>query len=481
MRERRLDLDVKRARRSCRAAAGLLVAGLLVFWCGTAYAAGKPSVMGLTAAPNPAPSGAKVTFMASVSEATECTLSVTPAVSGLPVSFNCEAVKVGAEVVMPQNAGTKAAKYKFTLVATGPGGTGTAHVTVKVNPAEPNPIFSKAFRYLNACGGKGNTGPVISGDGTSAVLGDCVYGFGGETWTPVAMLPEKGEPLGMSRDGLTLVMHYAAGIEVFGRASEGEEWALQETLPETSSYKFAPTVAFSADGDTLLVLPRFSGEKIPLREFDRSEGVWSEGEAPPVGGQNCGGVALSADGDDALLGCSTGGEGYVQTFVRSGPGWAAQGPAFKGTGAGEFFGISLALSASGETAVVGNPYANNGFGEAWILHRSDEAWSEQSLPITKPEKKSSKLLGYGVAISADGNLALIGAPGVTAVRRSEGHEPPVKNGAVYVYQRSGESWSVDQALKPTERSDEFGTSMALSETGPNLLVKRYSGMNSYVG
>jgi len=452
-----------------------------------AYASAKPVITELKAAPSSVAGGSPVTVSAAVSEATECTISANKAVAGLPVSFSCESGSVDREVVMPQNSGEKALKYKLKLAAAGASGVARAKVSVTVTHTEPEPVFTDAgYHFQNVLGECATeTGHVlISGDGTSAVWGDCTYRFEGGVWVPAALLPERGVPLAMSRDGLTLVMAYeGARVEVFTRASEAEEWAPQATLTVNSEYFGVPKVAISADGDRLLMGgERENGLKTsperPPREFDRSGEAWSEGEAPSVGTLRCHSVALSNDGDTALLGCTEVQSGKlvgspVLPFVRSGSSWVQQGPALKGSGlkATEEFSGRMAISASGDTAIFGGAYNLKGKGEAWVFQRNGEIWAQQGPPLEQPEKKNfSKLLGAGVALSADGNLALVGAPGIEEAANPESREI----GSVYVFGRTGESWSFEQRIKSPKNQggDELGRFMALSESGAAALFTR---------
>jgi hypothetical protein len=50
--------------------------------------------------------------------------------------------------------------------------------------------------------------------------------------------------------------------------------------------------------------------------------------------------------------------------------------------------MSVALSADGNTAVVGGPYDNRSIGAAWVFTRSGAVWTQQG----------SKLVGTGVNV-----------------------------------------------------------------------------------
>ncbi len=92
-------------------------------------------------------------------------------------------------------------------------------------------------------------------------------------------------------------------------------------------------------------------------------------------------VAVSADGSTALVGAhyESPDAGAAWVFVRSGSTWTQQGGKLVGTGhvgAGEFahvgegeFGYSVALSADGDTALIGAPTDNSRAGAAWVFTR----------------------------------------------------------------------------------------------------------------
>src|SRR4051795_1384408 len=85
-------------------------------------------------------------------------------------------------------------------------------------------------------------------------------------------------------------------------------------------------------------------------------------------------VALSADGSTALVGDpSNGAGGAAWLFVRTGTTWTQQGPKLMGaTGAG--LGIDVALSADGDTALVGVPGDDSGKGAVLVLTRDGTVW-----------------------------------------------------------------------------------------------------------
>jgi hypothetical protein len=87
------------------------------------------------------------------------------------------------------------------------------------------------------------------------------------------------------------------------------------------------------------------------------------------------------------------------------------------TGSGEIdageFGYSVALSADGNTALIGGPFDfANDDGAAWVFTRSGATWVQQGSKLTgSGGALGYHIFGYSVALSADGNTALIGGVG----------------------------------------------------------------------
>lgn len=160
--------------------------------------------------------------------------------------------------------------------------------------------------------------------------------------------------------------------------------------------------------------------------FTRSGSTWTqqggklvgaghvgEGEFAHVGEGEFGtSVALSADGNTALIGApgDDGDAGAVWVFTRSGSTWTQQGEKLAGGGeSGEGrFGTSVALSGDGTTALIGGAKDENA-GAAWIFARSGSTWSQQGEKLTGGGEGGEGEFGTNVALSSDGSTALIGA------------------------------------------------------------------------
>ncbi len=246
---------------------------------------------------------------------------------------------------------------------------------------------------------------------------------------------------------------------------------------ESGAARFGYSVALSADGDTALVGgPDDNGngaEGIGAAwVFTRSGSTWTQQGEKLTGSEESGKdefgqtVALSSDGDTALVGgnTSSGSEGAVWVFTRSGSTWTQQGPKLTGSEeSGEYsgFGDGLALSSDGNTALVGGDGDNSGVGAAWVFTRSGSTWTQQGSKLTGGGESGAGRFGEGVALSSDGETALIGGP-------FDGNA-----GAVWVFTRSGSTWTQEGSkLMGSEESGEgaFGFEVALSSDGSTALV-----------
>ncbi len=235
-------------------------------------------------------------------------------------------------------------------------------------------------------------------------------------------------------------------------------------------------------GGRLLVRVDARGARFPLRVDPTVE--QAEKELHPKAGEETEragiGVALSADGGTALVGAPVGdGGGAVWVFSRNPKGeyeqseelttgdaelssiLASCGEQEAGEEADECrFGSSLAISPDGDTAVVGAPGANNREGAVFMFTNSGSSWT--GMEVTSPEATVGGLFGRSVALSANGEVALIGAPG-----------EHVGRGQAWVYKRSGTTW--EQLGRPLSAREEenlahFGKSVALSGGADVALV-----------
>jgi len=251
---------------------------------------------------------------------------------------------------------------------------------------------------------------------------------------------------------------------------------------ESGNGRLGASVALSADGNTALVGGwRDSSEAGAAWVFTRTGETWTQQGSKLTGSGELGvgrfgtSVALSDDGNTALIGgwADNSNTGAAWVFTRSGSTWSQQGSKLTGsgeTGSGRF-GTSVALSDDGNTALIGGPKDNANTGAAWAFTRSGSTWSQQGSKLTGSGEGTEGSFGSSVALSGDGNTALIGAFSDENI------------GAAYAFVRSGEAWSQQGSkLKGSGEGEEasFGESVALSDDGNTALVGG-PGDNSSVG
>ena len=181
-------------------------------------------------------------------------------------------------------------------------------------------------------------------------------------------------------------------------------------------------------------------------------------------------VALSANGEVALVGGPGGGyapsnDGAAYLYAESAGTWPSTPTAtFAGApGSGGKLGSAVALSAEGTVALVGAPVASYGAAYLYLAHGGD--WS--SMPAATftgpPSTDGGGEFGSSVALSASGQVALVGAPGAGTSY----------DGAGYLYSESGATWPSSPTAffpGPPGAGAEDGNSVALSANGQVALL-----------
>jgi hypothetical protein len=275
-----------------------------------------------------------------------------------------------------------------------------------------------------------------------------------------------GAAVAMSGDTLVVGAPGAAdagAAYVFTRC--GGSWTLQQKLsPDPTSgspVEFGASVAISGDtiavGDPHGSYTFLDGGAVYV--FVRNGGTWSQQTL--LEGQDdlqTFGWSLSLDGDTLAVGAPYGEHpggttGRVFVHVRSGSTWSLQQEIFEslGQGGGEQFGRSVSIDQ--DTLVVGDPFqAVAQAGLVSVFTRSGGTWTEQQeLAASDPADFDA----LGESISIDGNTFVAGAPfhahGGTA------------GGAAYVYVENGGLWSHQQELLPNDMApgQVFGRSVGI--------------------
>lgn len=298
----------------------------------------------------------------------------------------------------------------------------------------------------------------VNADGTVIAVGDqgaMLDGIDGRGEVRVYMLQDgewlaKGAPI--------------QGVEAY-------DWCGQE-------------VALDASGDVLAVSSiatyNIDGNSVgSVRVYEWDGTAWQirgdvlEGQDNPLGFVTFYGYGLdlSDDGNTVLVSGpekwsadgSTQKVGYAEVFDWNGNTWIQRGESVFGTVSFMELGFNCALSADGETMVLGG----NGFdGSAETGMARVYVWDEVSW-IQKGEDLLGVLpqdeLGRSVSIANEGNTIAVGAPGYSI--------PNNLQGEVMVYDWDGSAWvQRGETLSSLESIDFFGADVSLSADGMRLAV-----------
>jgi len=269
-------------------------------------------------------------------------------------------------------------------------------------------------------------------------------------------------------------------VYVFARS--GTRW-LEQGMLVTSDVKAGDKfgVAIAMSGDTALIgasraddsgaayiFTRVGDEWLQQAKLTADDGVsWDEF-----------GSDVALDSDTALVGAYHAADqhGAAYVFTRSGGTWTQQARLVAPDGAPND-GFS-AVALLGDTAVVGAPYyrldATGSQGAAYVYKRSGAAWILQTQLLAEDANPSHF---FGSAVALDGNTQLVGALGARIDDR------PLQ-GAVYVYTETAGTWNLQAKLVATdgETFDYFGSAVALASDvavigSPNSRI----GENPYQG
>ena len=166
---------------------------------------------------------------------------------------------------------------------------------------------------------------------------------------------------------------------------------------------------------------------------------------------------------------------------------------------GTLEGHGVALSGDGNTLAVGAPYESSGAkgvngdqndtsvysaGAVYIFVRKNDAWSQQAY-IKASNPGQSYRFGFVVSLSQDGNTLAVSAyfeaSAAKGINGDQNDKSIPQAGAVYVFTRSGTTWSQQAYVKASNtgeaavgkqpsKGDQFGFSIGLSADGNTLAV-----------
>eukprot|EP00804_Cyclotella_cryptica_P015469 CCRYP_003525-RA/>CCRYP_003525-RA protein AED:0.07 eAED:0.07 QI:0/0/0/0.33/1/1/3/0/474 len=172
-------------------------------------------------------------------------------------------------------------------------------------------------------------------------------------------------------------------------------------------------------------------------------------------------ISLSGDGSVLAIGApyhspsSRYEAGTVRVFEFKGTGWTQLGLSIDGEAEGDNFGSSVCLSSDGSVLAIGAPHHDANVGTVRVFKFNGTGWTQLGLSIDGGAQADNS--GKSVALSSDGNMLAIGAPGL--------------DGQVRVFEFNGTGWTqLGLSIDGEAEGDNFGSSVCLSSDGSVLAI-----------
>ena len=312
-----------------------------------------------------------------------------------------------------------------------------------IYPVTIDPVFNQQQKLMASDAGDDDQfGSSVAISGSTAVVGAEYYGNGSISDQGAAYVFIRSGTIWSEQQKLTA--HDAAALQGFG----------------TSVAISGETIVIGASGVSI----GSNSSQGAAYVFVRSGTTWSEQWqliASDGAAHDNFGISVGISGDTVVAGAFSdlpnNNQGAAYVFVRSGTTWSQQQKLVASDGAeDDRFGLSVAISNN--TVVVGAYRDDIGLnfnqGSAYVFVRSGTTWSEQQ-KLTTGDGEGSDQFGYSVAISGD--TLVVGAE-----RDDVGSN--VDQGSVYIFVRSGTTWSQQQKLTASDGApdDRLGRSVAIS-------------------
>lgn len=243
-----------------------------------------------------------------------------------------------------------------------------------------------------------------------------------------------------------------------------------------SNDMFGHAVSVSHDGSVCVIGSVYSDvsgvRKGAAYVFRRLNGVWAqEAKLTPsdLELEDSFGYVVAISGDGTTVSVSAINNdslgvyvGVVYVFTKPGADWVQQTKLLPPSGnAGNSYGSSIALNGDGSTIAVGHyldDTPTTDAGSVFIYTRTGNSWDQQT-NITVSD--AAMHFGRSVSLSDSGNHVAIGAYGNAS-----------DNGCVYVFVRSGSTWTQQSRLTASDGSsgDSLGYSVAISKDASTVIA-----------
>jgi hypothetical protein len=200
-----------------------------------------------------------------------------------------------------------------------------------------------------------------------------------------------------------------------------------------------------------------------------AQSVYAKSSRP---GQSAGfGSRVAVSRDTLVVATAVFGSDSVTVFRRSGAAWVGDPVLRNPDPSDDDFGASVAVSADGETVVIGVPFNDrvvSGSGTVFVYRRGFLGWAVDAVLKASNADFDDD---FGRAVAIDGDTIVVGADredsaatGVNGASPGSEDNSQTASGAAYVFRRSGSSWTQEAYLKAsnTGANDGFGASVAIS-------------------
>jgi hypothetical protein len=326
-----------------------------------------------------------------------------------------------------------------------------------------------------------------------------IYTRSGSTWTQQARLVGStvstdyrfGSSVSINSDGTYLLVgayskNYNVGTAyVFTRS--GSTWTQQAEIPSPTATAdlFGLRSAINSTGDLVAICAQGNPgagaaytQSGAVYVYSRSGSTWALQQTLRASDENTywrfgRSARFNSDGTYIIIGApmsSTGtGNGAAYIFTRSGSTWTQQA---KITAADaqvdDYFGTSVSINSDATYAICGAEYEDTGgnnAGAAYVFTRSGSTWTQQQ-KIVSSDIQGGDLFGGGVSMNSDASYVVVAAIG-------EDDDGTFSNpGAVYVFSRSGSTWTEVKKLTASDAqaNDLLGNNSAIDISGDGKYV-----------
>jgi len=324
----------------------------------------------------------------------------------------------------------------------------------------------------------------------------CVYTREAANWTKEQCLSEEDEAPNnddnygvIAVSGNTLVVGAALDVTngVIGGAAyvyvrNGHTWSLQQKLFASDRANFDQFgIAVDVVGDTIVVGAHGDNDEGfqtgAAYVFRRNGTTWTEEQklkASDAAPDSAFGASVALNGQTVAIGApgeSSGAlsSGAVYVFINDGTSWQQQGK-IKANRVMNNQQLGSTVSVSGDTIVaaapgelIGEPADdfNNVLskGAVYIFDRTGTSWDHQKRFFERDRNRTG---GFAVRAAIDGDTIIVGDPTYDAGARF--------TGAVYVFERKGNGWSLKHTLAANDGQFLQAMGFAIAVSGDTVIA-----------